>query len=113
RTGFDVTSYTRLAHGHAGADAFRADQPAATAAALAPGATAPGELPGGAATGVFLHDVLEHVDFASARDLDVVAWSARDDVGEVIDAAARRHGVADPAHLAHARDLVWKTLTRE
>src|SRR5262249_45472153 len=91
RAGFEVTSYTKLAH--ATPDDFRAD------AEVGPVAVPPGELPAGAATGIFLHDVLEHVDFASAQGTTFAAWRERDDVRAVIDQAARRHGIADRAHL--------------
>jgi exodeoxyribonuclease V beta subunit len=106
--GFRVTSYTQLAGEATDEVDVRADGEAADAPAVAPT-----ELPAGAATGVFLHEILERVDFASAHGTTFGAWRARTDVEDVIAATARRHGVADPAHLDHARDIVWKTLTNE
>ncbi len=105
--GFEVTSYTRLAQ--ATPDDFRADTdvPAPIAAVSV------SELPPGATTGLFLHQILEHVDFASARDTTFETWSVDPRVEAVVAEAARDHGLADAAHLAHARDIVWKTLTRE
>ena len=108
RAGFAVTSFSQLAH-EASNDDFRGDLEATDA----PIAVAPTELPAGATTGLFLHEILEHVEFASARDTTFAAWRDLAHVQGVIDAAARHHGIVDAAHLDHARDLVWKTLTRE
>jgi exodeoxyribonuclease V beta subunit len=103
RAGFEVTSYTQLAH--ATPDDFRAD------AEAMPVSVAPTELPAGAETGIFLHEILEHVPFESARATSFADWALLPAVSSVIDAAAATHGITDRAHLDHARDIVWKTLT--
>jgi exodeoxyribonuclease V beta subunit len=120
--GFAVTSYTRMkqlavkgpgAHGDALAtvelsrDELRGD----AADAVMP--LAPTELPGGADTGVFLHEVLENVDFASAAaERDPAAWAAQPAVAEVFAAAARAHDIARE-HLPHAHRLVHGALVQE
>jgi len=112
RRGFAVTSYTRIKQGHAAIELDRGDEHRAEAVAGAP-APGPGELPGGAATGVFLHELLEHVDFASAAgELDPLRWAAQPAVAEVFDRAARRHDI-DAAHLPHAQRLIHRALVQE
>jgi exodeoxyribonuclease V beta subunit len=68
------------------------------------------ELPRGAATGTFLHQLLEEIPIASfeARSLD--AWRARDEVKLLFDEALRRRGI-DPRHRAHAERLVHTAFT--
>jgi exodeoxyribonuclease V beta subunit len=74
---------------------------------------APTELPGGADTGVFLHEVLENVDFASAAVArDAAAWAAQPAIAEVFVAAARAHDIA-AEHLPHAHRLVHGALVQE
>jgi exodeoxyribonuclease V beta subunit len=58
RTGFVVTSYSRLRR-----DAGELDVTAVTAEDRSKRAPAPDELPGGASTGQLIHAVLEHADF--------------------------------------------------
>ncbi len=70
--GFDVTSYTRMKSALGGYRAPEAaDEPREAFVSEAVDAALPSmeadELPGGTAVGVFLHEVLEHLDFALAR----------------------------------------------
>ncbi|HUQ01910.1 MAG TPA: UvrD-helicase domain-containing protein [Kofleriaceae bacterium] len=122
QVGWVVTSYTRLR-----------DQERATAAAAAAASGArveleaammtgedrsfqqpgPHDLPGGAETGQYLHEVLEHVDFAAAlreaaRGVD--AWLARPEITQTFALAERNHGV-DPAHRRLAAKMVWDAIT--
>ncbi len=113
--GIVVTSYSRLRPAAARAsdrDDVRAEQ-VVVALGDAPAVTAD-DLPAGAATGLFLHEALEHVPFASAlAEPDAAAWArpARDRAGahprgatprrrRAARAARRRAG---PSHAHHGR----------
>jgi exodeoxyribonuclease V beta subunit len=101
RRGAVVTSYSKLK---------QAARPEEHSAALV---LDDRELPAGAATGLFLHDVLEHVAFGTALETaDAIAWSARADVAPAFEAAARRHGL-DRRHRDEAARMLHRTLTRE
>jgi len=110
RRGAVVTSYSRLKQAAARAsdrDDARAEEHSVAIA------LDDRELPAGAATGLFLHDVLEHVEFATALETaDPIAWSLRADVAPKFEAAARRHGL-DRRHRDPAAQLLHRTLTRE
>jgi exodeoxyribonuclease V beta subunit len=72
---------------------------------------APGELSRGRLSGIFLHEVLEHVslaDLAPRPSFD--AWRARPEVAALFEGARRRHD-RHPAHVAHAQRLVHTALT--
>lgn len=112
RAGWVVTSYTRIKSERD--EPYRAPDAEDRAllgdgvdTALEPG---PDELPGGAATGVFLHEVLEHVPFVAALEAGSPgAFFDREDVRAVLDARADAHGVL-PRHRAHAARLVFDAL---
>jgi exodeoxyribonuclease V beta subunit len=112
RTGRAIVSYSRLAHRAAGGaeaidlDELERDGDAGPAVVLPPD-----ELPGGIATGLFVHEVLEHVDpAAAAAEPDPQRWARAPEVERVFRAAAHRHAI-DERHLAHARRIVHRTLT--
>ncbi len=109
RAGFVITSYTRLKHEQRQSDALLT-APAAFAERLGGGAASAHELPGGAAVGVFLHEVLEHIPLAAARDSSLEAFRAHPDVAALVSEAMRRHQ-QEPAHRGHAEELVWHALT--
>ncbi|MGB0061137.1 PD-(D/E)XK nuclease family protein, partial [Candidatus Binatus sp.] len=70
------------------------------------------DLPGGRHVGIFLHEVIEKLDFDSFGDApDLHSWMARDDVRELFAGAMRRHGVDDPRWLDRGREIVFNTLT--
>lgn len=99
--GLVVTSYSRLKSLRGG---YRApiEEPADLADPL---------LPGGSAVGVFLHEVLESVDFGTLRPpppLD--EWRARDDVARVFRRAMRRNGI-ESRFRAKAERIVYAALT--
>lgn len=103
RGGLIVTSYSKLKHA-----AARASEPGDVRGEEHSNAIVlgPEELPGGSESGLFLHEVLEHVPFESARDeSDWQSWAAREDVAPVIELAARRHGISDAHRRAGARIL--------
>jgi len=121
QVGWVVTSYTRLRdQARAAAAEAAAGSRVELEASLMTGEDrsplppAPHELPGGAETGQYLHEVLEHVDFSAAmRDAasaDVDAWLARPEVTQTFVLAERRHGV-DPAHRRMAARIVWDAIT--
>ena len=68
-------------------------------------------LPGGSATGIFLHDVLENVDFRVLRvDPSLETWRARGDIKGLFRRAMRRNGI-EPRFLAEAERIVHTALT--
>jgi len=68
-------------------------------------------LPGGSATGIFLHDVLENVDFRVLRlDASLEAWRTRGDVKALFRRAMRRNGI-EPRFLGEAERIVHTALT--
>jgi len=111
RRGYRITSYTQMKPGGSPAvshdpdrDEFAADRDRAPALPA-------GELPGGAATGIFLHEVLARVEPASvcgtrsAEDLLAIP-----DIEALLRTEAARGGI-DPDHLGHAAELVHQALT--
>jgi exodeoxyribonuclease V beta subunit len=71
----------------------------------------PGDaLPGGIASGLFLHEVLQRVDFAAVRAAsDLASWRQDATAGELVARLARRHGL-ERRHLPRALELVWRAL---
>ncbi|MFH0902767.1 MAG: UvrD-helicase domain-containing protein [Pseudomonadota bacterium] len=68
------------------------------------------ELPGGTASGVFLHEVLAKVPLDTlSGGLGLHDWSAIGQIDDLFDQEGRRHGI-DPAHLEHAKQLVFAAL---
>jgi exodeoxyribonuclease V beta subunit len=70
----------------------------------------PDELPGGTDTGIFLHDILERVDFADAAGEELESWAAKPQVDELFRESIRTHGI-DPKFDEFCRRMVWHTLT--
>ncbi len=107
--GFDVTSYTRMKRGHGGYQAPEPEQEPAEAfvteamdAALPSVAT--DELPGGTSIGVFLHELLEHLPFERALEIeDGAALLADDALRSLFDRRAQANGV----------ELRWAPLAAE
>jgi exodeoxyribonuclease V beta subunit len=114
RAGLAMWSYTRLAHdldiARSASEPARAASPPvieiqraehdADAEGDAPDELPPDELPPGSDSGLFLHDLFEHVDLRAAE----VTPEQLADFG-------RQRGIA-PAHFAHAARLVRETLTQ-
>ena len=99
--GLVVTSYSRLKTLRGG---YRAplDEPADILEPF---------LPGGTATGIFLHDVLENVDFRVLRlDPSLETWRTRGDVKALFRRAMRRNGI-ESRFLAEAERIVHTALT--
>lgn len=112
RAGWVVTSYTRIKQEDrlkAGAELEAAEVHGDDRSRAAPGAR---ELPGGAESGQYLHEVLEHVDFAATRGQIFEVWASRDDIRAVFAAAERRHGI-DPQFRDVSARMVWDAITQE
>ena len=106
--GFVVTSYSRLKTLRGG---YRAplEEPADILEPLQHA------LPGGSASGIFLHDVLERVDFRALRldpsfDPSFETWRARGDIKALFRWAMRRNGI-ESRYLAEAERIVHTALT--
>jgi exodeoxyribonuclease V beta subunit len=68
-------------------------------------------LPGGAAAGVFLHEVLEAIDFGTLNQSeDFETWAANEDVRRLFRKLLRRNAFPD-RYLAHSQKLVHTALT--
>ena len=68
------------------------------------------ELPGGTDTGVFLHDILEHVVFADADATNFDAWRALPQISRLFDDAMATHTI-DVQYRPYSERIVWQTLT--
>ena len=102
--GLVVTSYSRMKHLRGG---YRPpiDEPADLENVEEAG------LPRGTATGVFLHEVIEHLDFETLTgDPDAETWCNRSEVSELFRRAMRKNGV-DPRFRMEAEQLVYTAMT--
>ena len=102
--GLVVTSYSRMKHMRGG---YRPpiDEPADLKDVEEDG------LPWGTATGVFLHDVIEHLDFDTLMgDPDAETWCNRSEVSDLFRRAMRKNGV-DPRFRMEAERLVHAAMT--
>lgn len=68
------------------------------------------ELPGGTGPGVFMHALLEDIDFSSVQGQDFESWQTLPEVDQVFRSNHRRFAI-DLIYKPHAQYLVWKTLT--
>lgn len=115
--GFTITSYTRI---KASADAGYIPPPTAMDDAKPEefaGEERPMEsevesesattLPGGAGMGIFLHEVLEHLDFARLGELPEEEWI--EESTPWLEQSARRQGI-DDVHVRPAASLLWRAL---
>lgn len=69
----------------------------------------PDELPGGAASGIFLHDVLARIPPEEVPG-DFEDFRERPAIRRIFEETSRAHGIG-PAHLPHAWRLVWAALS--
>lgn len=119
RRGFVVTSYSRLKDAEGGYQPPQLDEDAASSldADDPPAPADPGdttelaradELPGGAATGLFLHAVLEKVALGALPPFD--EWEQSLDVQRLLASECRRWD-RDPRHLGAAARMIHAALT--
>lgn len=110
--GIEVTSYTRM---KAGRVRVLADEPSAwieeqAREPIVPSMAIEDPLPGGTAFGVFVHEILEHVDFAVVQGAeDGAALLADPSVRALFERGAERNGI-DPVVIGPSADLVHRTL---
>jgi len=102
--GFVVTSYSRM-RGFRGVEGEE-ERIEGERMVVEPG---PDELPGGAATGIFLHDVLARIPFEEVPE-NFDAFRASPKMQRIFQEAARVHGIS-AEHLPHAWRLVWAGLS--
>lgn len=105
-----VSSYSRMKRTSEYLDAAGRDDLLLEVDARAAAWAEKDELPSGAETGIFLHDILEQIDFATVREADTYErWIARDDVAALIENSMTTHGVEE-RYAETSRRLVWSTL---
>jgi exodeoxyribonuclease V beta subunit len=110
RKGLEITSYSRLAgKSHRPVrDDDTADLDRDEEASVEP---EEGDLPKGAATGNFLHELLELVPLESGRQApDPAVWAALPVIDRLLRQCARRHQMAE-RHLPRAAELVHGAIT--
>jgi exodeoxyribonuclease V beta subunit len=107
RAAFRMSSYTSLTNDTGAWDLtpedFKTD--------LVP-ATESEDLPGGSSAGLFLHEVIERLDFATltvAGNLSV--WRRLEPVERLFRETMRRHRVRDPRWFDRGTEMVFRTLT--
>jgi exodeoxyribonuclease V beta subunit len=105
-----IWSYTSLQRSREVEEPFDSDvEEIATDAEVV---TASDDLPGGRAVGVFLHAVIEKLEFETLRDVpDPETWAAREDVRELFASTMRRCGVTDQRWLVRGPEIVFNALT--
>ncbi len=108
-----IWSYTSLQHSRDDAEPFDSDlEEFRTAMDSIEARTGGADLPSGRAVGVFLHEVIEKLDFESLGDPpDLKSWMAREDVSELFASAMRRSGVIDARWLVRGPEIVFNALT--
>ena len=68
------------------------------------------ELPGGVRTGLFLHDVLERLDYSSlTRCMDLEEWSQEAGVSALFERSMLEHGV-ESQHTELSKKVIWRAL---
>lgn len=102
--GFIITSYSRM-RGFRGVEEEE-ERIEGERMVVEPG---PDELPGGAASGIFLHDVLARIP-PEAVPASLEAFREEPRIRRVFEAAVQAHGIA-PVHRAHAWRLLWAALS--
>jgi exodeoxyribonuclease V beta subunit len=107
RAGLRMSSYTSLKHAAAAWELtpgdFKTD--------LAP-AMESDDLPGGSAAGLFLHEVIERLDFATlATAANLAAWQRLEPVERLFRETMRRHQVRDARWFDRGTEMVFRTLT--
>lgn len=109
RGGRFTTSYTAMQRGHAHGEVAReADQTGEVAPELERGED---DLPGGAATGIFLHGIIEDLDFSTFQRAPLLeAWAQLPEVRAVVAQRARTHNI-EARHLPHTLRMIHASLT--
>ena len=104
-------SYTSIQHARDADEPFDVEE-YRTAMDSIEARTGSADLPGGRAVGVFLHEVIEKLDFESFGDApDLKSWSTREDVRELFASTMRRSGVSDARWMTRGPEVVFNALT--
>jgi exodeoxyribonuclease V beta subunit len=70
------------------------------------------DLPGGSDTGLYLHEVIERLDFATLSTAgNLVTWRRLEAVERLFRETMRRHQVRDPRWFDRGTEIVFNTLT--
>lgn len=70
------------------------------------------DLPGGSDVGIFLHEVIERLDFAPlTAPIDLDSWRDLDSVSHLFLSSMERHQVRDPRWFDRGTAIVFRTLT--
>jgi exodeoxyribonuclease V beta subunit len=110
RAAFKMSSYTSLKHDATNPwettqDDFKADLVAVTESE---------DLPGSSEAGLFLHDVIERLDFATlAAAGNLATWQQLEYVGRLFRDSMRRHQVQDPRWFDRGTEIVFRALTTQ
>jgi exodeoxyribonuclease V beta subunit len=105
-----IWSYTSLQHSRDAVEPFDSEEFRTAMDSIEGGAGA--DLPGGRAVGVFLHEVIEKLEFETLGDApDLKSWTAREDVRELFASTMRRSGVTDSRWLTRGPEIVFNALT--
>jgi exodeoxyribonuclease V beta subunit len=109
---FDVTSYTRMKRKHGGyqspleAEEFKED-----AASQSPPGLPEQGLPGGAATGIFLHEVIERLRLASLKEAaDLASWCQSKEIAELFRICGLRHDI-DSTYTGESQQIIYRAMT--
>jgi exodeoxyribonuclease V beta subunit len=106
-----VWSYTSLQHARDAEEPFDLEEFRSVMDSIE-ASTGTADLPGGRSVGVFLHEVIEKLDFESFGDApDLKSWMARKDIRGLFASAMRRYAVADPLWLIRGPEIVFNALT--
>jgi exodeoxyribonuclease V beta subunit len=107
RAALRMSSYTSLKHETAAWELepsdFKIDLPPMTES---------DDLPGGSDAGLYLHEVIERLDFATLTTAgSLAAWRQLDYVERLFRDSMRRHQVRDPRWFDRGTEMVFRTLT--
>jgi exodeoxyribonuclease V beta subunit len=70
------------------------------------------DLPGGSDVGIFLHEVIERLDFGSLNSAEnLQSWRKLEAVSRLFRSSMERHQVRDPRWFDRGTEMVFKTLT--
>lgn len=105
-----IWSYTSLQHSREVAEPFDLEE--FRAAMDSSEASGGPDLPGGRAVGLFLHKVIERLEFESFGDApDLKSWMVREDIRELFASAMRRCGIADQRWMERGPEIIFNALT--
>ena len=93
-----LTSYSRMKGGNYEAAIFKGE--------VATLVTVNNDLPSGISTGLFLHELLEHIDLAALAQQPRLEWEENPQVNALFDHRMAKYNILDE-HKGRAMDLIW------